>query len=300
MMLRSLVALGLVVSVSVIGGRAEAADAALQKTLADVYGQWRNAIVRKDITRWQAVTAQHRQVAVRNRIFSERRAFPSAVFNVPFAPPSLARLRPLRVEAKGAAAKAVYFGKVDFGVAGEAPTENLLVLNFLNEGRGWKYDEAEFVNLSALAEVRKQLLAGDLSYVKTAEFGPSAKPKLDALQLRGPVKYISKVYVYSPGREVKVMVNKVSRHLFQNTKAAEVVIGGARDGRNEIEFGIKSLPGSTGKEPMEVRVYLMSEVQGVQPIKVYEYLVPEGGVVKPFGTQAFNVTPAEVQKLQGR
>jgi len=281
-------------------GFAQAGSPNLQKSLEGVYQQWRGAVLGKNYPRWQAVTAPHRQVAVRNRIFSERRAFPASIFEVPVAPPALAGLKPLRIEAKGTSAKAVYFGKVDFGVPGEAPTDNLLIINFVNGGRAWAYDEAEYVNLSALPEVRKQLKAGDLSYVKTAEFGPTTKPIAQVLALKGPVKYIAKVYVYSPGREVEVMVNKISRHRFQNTKAAEVVIGGARDGQNEVQFGIKKLPGSTGKEPMTVRVYLMSQVEGVQPIKIFEYLVQEGGATKPYATSFFNVTPKEVAKLMGK
>ena len=55
------------------------------------------------------------------------------------------------------------------------------------------------------------------------------------------MKYIAKTYVYCPGREVRVMVNGVSRHLYQNTKASEVIIGGARDGLNEVQFTTRNL-----------------------------------------------------------
>lgn len=277
-----------------------AAQADLGRTLGGVYQQWRQAFVKKDYRTWSAVTAEHRQIAVRNRIYSERRAFPASIFDVPVMPPGLGGLKLLRAEAKGTAAKAVFFGKVDFGVPGRAPTDNMLVLNFVNSRGGWKYDEAEYVNLSALPEVRKQLLAGDLSYVKSPEFGPSATPPANQIPLKGPVKYIAKVYVYAPGREVEVAVNKISRHKFQNTKAAEIVIGGALDGRNEVQFGVKKLPGGTGQEPMTVRVYLMSEVRGVKPIKIFERLVPEGGKVERYTTQYFTLGAKEAAALQGR
>ena len=61
--------------------------------------------------------------------------------------------------------------------------------------------------------------------------------------IRGPAKYIAKAYVYCPGREVRLLVNNISSHLFQNTKRAEVVIGGAKDGVNEMQFSIKDIEG---------------------------------------------------------
>lgn len=278
---------------------AQAAPGALRQQLEQTYQQWRNAMMSKDSRRWQAYTSQRRQTTVRNQIYSERRAFPSALFQLPVAPPNTRGLKALRAQAKGATAKAVYFGKIDFGVGGK-PTDNLLVLNFVLERGAWKYDGAEFVNLSALPDVRKQLLAGQNTFVTTAEFGPSGRVGPTPIPLRGPVKYIAKTYVYCPGREVNLQINKISRHRFQNTKAAEVVIGGAKDGLNEVQFSVKRLPGSEGTEPMAIRIYLMSEVQGVKPIKAFEYEVKEKQVPKGSGTSRFNVDPKIVQKLMGR
>ena len=113
-------------------------------------------------------------------------------------------------------------------------------------------------------------------------------------------KYIAKVYVFCPGREVQVQVNKISHHRFANAKEAEIVIGGAIDGPNEVQFTTKSLPGSTGKEVMTIRVYLLSEVQGVQPIKAYEYQIAAGETPKPFGTSNFTLDAAMAAKLAGR
>jgi len=114
-----------------------------------------------------------------------------------------------------------------------------------------------------------------------------------------PAKYIAKVYVFCPGREVQVQVNKISHHRFANAKEAEIVVGGAIDGPNEVQFTTKKLPGGTGKEVMTVRVYLLSEVQGVQPIKAYEYQIAAGEPPKPFGTGSFTVDAAMVAKLAG-
>jgi hypothetical protein len=115
----------------------------------------------------------------------------------------------------------------------------------------------------------------------------------------GTAKYIAKVYVFCPGRELQVQVNKISRHRFANAKEAEIVIGGAVDGDNEVQFTVKKLDGGTDKEALAVRVYLMSQVPGVKPIKAYEYLVKEGGEAKAFVTDKFVVDAEIARKLTG-
>ena len=271
----------------------------LRPTLESSYNAWRNAIIQKDPAAWSRATAEHRQVEVKNRILSEKRAFPASVFNLPTPPPSVAGLKFLEANQKGATAKASYFGKIDFGVGG-TPTDNLIVLSFIRSGRGWLYDRADFVNLVALPEVRKELAAGDLGYLaETPEARPSGEVPPTPIAVAA-AKYIAKVYVFCPGREVQVQVNRVSRHRFANAKEAEIVIGGAFDGPNEVQFSTKKLDGGTGKEAMTIRVYLMSEVVGVKPLKVFEYQVAEDGPVKPFNTSSFIVDAATVAKLAGK
>lgn len=263
--------------------------------LGQSYGLWRKAMVEKDARLWRDMTARHRQLEIRNRIYSERRGFPSSVFDVPGSPPSVQGLKLLRARQKGPTATAVYFGKVDFGVGG-TPEDNLLLLYFVNERGRWLYDKAEYLNLGALPDVRKKLKAGDLAYVDQKDFLPSGKVPPMPIAV-GRAKYIAKVYVYCPGREVKVKVNLISDHRFQNTTDAEVVIGGAKDGRNEVQFATKLLEGGKESSPVSIRVYLMSTIPGTKPIKAFEYQVKEGGEVKPFGSGHFLVTPEIAAKL---
>lgn len=274
-------------------------SAGLRRQLAGVYNVWRNAMVTKNLAQWQANTSRRRQVVVKNRIYSERASFPAALFALPVAPPDIRTLKILQVKVKGVTAKVVYFGRVDFGVGG-APTDNLLVVDFVNETGRWKYDNAEFVNISALKGVREQLQAGNLKFLASADFEPSGKLAPTPIAVNGPVKYIAKTYVYCPGREVQLQINRISRHLFQNTKEAEVVSGGAKDGKNEVQFAIKSLPGSTGTEPLAVRVYLFSEIQGVKPLMILDYEVKEKEKPKANGTLSFTVGPKEAAAVKGR
>lgn len=271
------------------------AEAPAAKELVASYDAWRNAMVRKDGVAWKRTTAAHRQAEIRNRLVSEKRPFPAAVFELPAPPPTLAGLKVIHVSQRGATAKAAFFGRINFGVGGE-PTENVMVLSFVHEGV-WKYDRADFVNLAALPEVRKELAAGDLKYVaETRDFQASGlvPPVPPAVP---PAKYIAKVYVFCPGREVQVQVNQLSRHRFANSKEAEVVLGGARDGANTVTFTTKTLDGATGKEALAIRVYLMSEIPGTKPLKAYEYRVDEGGVARGLGNGAFTVDPATAARL---
>ena len=152
----------------------------MQPILEGVYNQWRQAIMTQNTARWGQTTSTRRQVEMRNRIFSERRPFPGSLFALPTAPPDLRGLTPVRLEAKGPTAKAVYFGKVNFGVGGQ-PTDNLLVLSFVQES-GWKYDGADFINLMALPDIRTELAKGDYSAVWTK---PSFVPPELLRSLRG-------------------------------------------------------------------------------------------------------------------
>jgi hypothetical protein len=273
-------------------------SANLAKSLSEVYTYWRKAMVSKDYNAWKQITASHRKMAIKNRILSEKGNYPADIFKVPGTPPTLNGLKLLRARSKGVTAKLVYFGKVDFGVGG-TPPDNLLVLSFLHEGRGWKYDTAEFINLSALKDVRAQLQAGNLKYIDNEAFMPNGKRPAKPITVRR-AQYIAKVYTYCPGREVRVTVNKISKHRFQDTQQSEVVIGGVRDNINEIHYFIKDLPGYKGSDPLTLRVYVFSQIPGVKPVKVFQYQVNKGEKPKLSGSGMFTVDAATAAKIRGK
>ena len=269
----------------------------LGQSLDKVYAYWRDAMVSRDYRAWHQVSATHRRVALQNRILSEKGQWPADIFNVPAAPPTLKGLKMLRARSKGMSAKSVYFGKVNFG-AGEAPADNLLLLSFVYEGRGWKYDTAEFINLDNLKDVRAQIASGDLAYVDEQAFLPTGvkPPTPDEV---AEAKYIAKVYSYCPGREVKVRVNRISKHRFQDNQQSEVIIGGARDGINEISYEIRDLPGYQGDDPITIRVYLMSQVDGIKHIKIYQYQTRQGEKPKAQDSAVFQVNGETAAKILG-
>jgi hypothetical protein len=290
---------GLILSFILIFPSISMADEALRTNLEKTYSTWRESLIKKDFRIWQQVTAEHRQVEVKNRIISEKLPFPASVFNLPAPPPQLSGLTFLTASQKNATAKAAYFGKIDFGVGGE-PTDNLLVLSFIQSGNSYLYDKADFVNLTALPEVRKELAASDLTYLKgVPEAQPSGTVPATPAAVQ-PATTLAKVYVFCPGREVEVLVNKVSRHKIINGKEAETVIGGARGGLNEVQYAIRKLDEGTGKEALTIRVYLLSEVAGVKPIKAFEYQIDEKGVPVAHGSANFDLNKELLTKLKGK
>ena len=170
-----------IVSLGSIGSTgAQVADQQLKlgQSLDEVYAYWRDAMVSRDYRAWHQVSATHRRVALKNRILSEKGEWPADIFNIPAPPPTLKGLKMLRARNKGMSAKSVYFGKVNFGI-GAAPTDNLLLLSFVYEGRGWKYDTAEFINLDNLKDVRAQIASGNLAYVDEQAFLPTGVKAID-------------------------------------------------------------------------------------------------------------------------
>ncbi len=280
-------------------GLSQSADDTLRSQLRASYEAWRSAVVRRDAGAWERATAEHRRAEVRNRLVSEKRPFPAAVFQLPAPPPRIDNLLLLDAPRSGPTAKAAFFGKIDFGVGGE-PADNLLVLSFVNSGGRWLYDKADFINLAALPDVRAELAKGDIRYLwETPDARPSGSiPPTPALV--PPARIIAKVYAFCPGREMRVQVNRISRHRFANAKEAEVVLGGAYEGDNQVQFALKKLDGATGKEALALRVYLLSTVPGVKPIKAFEYLVPEGGMPEASGTKTFRVDARTLWELNGR
>jgi hypothetical protein len=274
-------------------------DKQLVSHLFKVYDSWREAMVTKNPKAWKQNTSTARIINVRNRIWSERRAFPQSVFDIPIAPPDIRKLKALRVRVNGETAKAIFFGKVDFGVGGQ-PTENVFVVSYVREQDRWKYHGGEYVKLDLIPAVKKQIQAGDYQYFDQDDFQPEGKVPLIPKAVTHPVLAIAKVYVFCPGREVSLKVNDFSEHLFQNDKRAEIVLGGARLGKNTIDYSIKELPGGDPKSPLTIRVYLMSQVPGTLPMKMVQYQVDDGGKPSDGGVLSFDFTAELADKLRAR
>lgn len=271
----------------------------LREDLESCYRNWRQSILTRNSDGWAKATAVHRQMEVKNRIRSEKKAFPAAVFDLPGQPPAIEGLKFLALKRSGPTAAIYYFGTIDFGAGATAP-RSLLSLHFVGAGRSWLYDRAMFENLVALPDVQGELEQGKLGYLDER---PDLLPKGQIPPVPAEVReapFIAKVYVYCPGREVRVQVNGISQHHAINDKVAELVIGGARPGENTVQLLVQDMPEATEREDLAVRVYVLSQIEGIMPIKAYEYLLKPGNNSQGFHKGSFTVDPAMIRRLTGQ
>lgn len=264
-------------------------DAKLRDDLDVAYNTWRLHLLRGNYDGWKSTTSAYRQVKVRNLAVSEKRPFPASLFRQPMAPPALSPLMYVGSVVDGPTAAATYYGKVDLGLGQEPTDSNALVLLFTNERGKWKYDQARFFNLTRLPAVKDRLKRGDATVLMEQDgFQPLGKiPPVPPVC--PPPKYIAKILVDCPGRLVRANVNNISPHEFDNTRQAEIISGGLRDGANSLTLNFSDSPNGN-KGAILVEVYIMPEIPGHVPARAFSYFVPPQSQPRN-GPVLINVTP---------
>lgn len=260
-------------------------DNSLRVTLESAYDAWRKAMDAGDLALWEEATAFSRQIETRNRIVSQKLAFPRALFEDPVASPSLGGLIPLGVLSTGDTATSTYFGKADFGdEPGVAVSDNLLVLHFLREDGKWKFDNLRVVKIGDDGEILLQIRNGDFSFLRGEEFQPA--PFLPPVPQ--PVEtppYVAEAWIDATGHEVKITVNGHPTGTFKNVKVTELVMGGVRRGVNTVRVESRLLPGAGGGAPkVEVAIYAAEDPAG-RAQRVYHF--KPGASVPPLVEESF-------------
>lgn len=255
------------------------------------YYTWRQALMRGDYDLWKSTTAKFRQHTVRNLAVSEKKPFPASLFYLPLRPPALNGLKFIGIKTKGPTAAATYYGKVDFGIQGEKPTDNAYVLLFVYENNDWKYDTARFYNLSQLKEVKDRLARGDKKVLDEHDgFQPLGKIPVTPPLCPKPT-HIAKIFVDCPGRKVVAQVNGISTHVFEDQREAVIISGGLKDAGNMLSYTITDIPGATTGH-LDIGIYIMPETPGYLPGKAFTLHVDEKD--KPQSSQAIVQVTKEV------
>lgn len=260
-------------------------DNSLRVTLESAYEAWRKAMDAGDLALWEAATAFSRQIETRNRIVSQKLAFPRALFEDPVASPSLGGLIPLGVLSTGDTATSTYFGKADFGGdPGVAVSDNLLVLHFLREEGKWKFDNLRVVKIGDDGEVLLQIRNGDFSFLRGEEFQPASFLPPVPQPVETP-PYVAEAWIDATGHEVKLIVNGHPNGTFKNVKVTELVMGGVKRGVNTVRVETRLLPGAGGGAPkVEVAIYAAEDPAG-QARRVYHF--KPGATVPPLVEESF-------------
>ncbi len=260
-------------------------DNSIRVTLESAYEAWRKAMDAGDLALWEEVTAFSRQVETRNRILSQKRPFPQALFDDPVASPGLGGLIPLGVLSTGDTATSTYFGKANFGEEpGVSVPDNLLVLHFLREEGKWKFDNLRIVKIGNDGEILLQIRNSDFSFLRGEEFQPA--PFLPPVPQ--PVEtphYVAEAWIDATGHEVKITVNGHLTGTFRNVKVTELVMGGVRRGTNNVRIESRLLPESGGGgSKVEVAIYAAEDPAG-QAQRVYHFR--PAGAVPPLVNESF-------------
>ncbi len=253
-------------------------EAGLQTALEKVYGNWRDAMVRKDAKAWAASITLYRQTVIRNMVVSERQIFPDAVFASDVQPPALAGLRLLEAQAVGDTAHLVYFGKIDMGQDKELIRENLLKLKFARENGAWRYDSNRISRLDGAPEVIKELKAGKRpDFLDAPEYTPPGSMPPPPPLCRVP-DYKAGCKLQSFGYETTMSMNGIKYDPVRDGLDQQILIGGLVNGHNEITLRIKEVPRPEGgKAALEIRVYKLSKDPAKQGDEVLRWQAPESG-----------------------
>lgn len=257
------------------GGRAEE-TATLRAELERVYHEWRGAMLNRNVQAWQKSTSRYRQVHTHNMIVSQRQPYPEAVFAVPLRPPDITKLKMLEVEAIGDTAHLVYFGRIDLGIEVDEVPENLLVLRYIKDPDGWRFDTSRLVNLQGALDVRASLKeGGKATFLDEPEFTPPGKAPPVPAVCKVP-QYVGAFQLESIGYETRVRVNGFDYPPVRDVAINQLIIGGLDRDENELELSITPTEVPPGEErSLEISVMVVPGDAEQKPVPVYRWKTTE-------------------------
>jgi hypothetical protein len=218
-------------------------DGTLRGVLERVYIGWSEAMRRSDLTGFSRHTSRYRQMCLRNEVISLRQPWPRAVFRGIVQAPPLQGLNCVDAAEHGDTARLAYFGRVDFGLEAGGG-ENPVVLRFLREPDGWKFDWIQYVNLGRDEAARQAVRRGDRKWLESPQFQLTGiypevpKPCREPYQVAG-------LSVVAAGCRVTVELNGgVHRETVENDTGGRVITGGLQKGVNSVVIQPAVLPGA--------------------------------------------------------
>ncbi len=262
--------------------RSEAQAPALRQNLDAAYQKWRAAILSQDARAWANSVTRYRQVVTRNLIVSQKQPFPQAVFAVPLDPPDISGLRLLEAQAVGPTAHTLYFGKVNLGGdPGQIP-DSVLMLKFFNENGSWRFDSSKVLKLLDHPELIAQMKGNaPMDFLDYPEFTPPGKvPSVPAL-CEIP-ENMAGCTLQSFGYETRMRVNGFDYPVMQDHAEKFFVIGGLKNGANDVSLIIKPTDIPAGEERLlQLDFFVLTGKAGKPPVRVFHYETKEDTVTSP-------------------
>ena len=256
--------LGCLMSGLLAGTSHAALDKALGLELETVYAKYRTALTQQDSLGWLKQTSRYRQMWLRNQIVSQQLPWPRAVFNLALKPPPFGGLKMVDATSVGDTARLTYYGKIDFGIPGEAAPDNALILWFLKEGSEWKYNTIQYANFNNDPDLKMKVAGGDVTFLQSQDFQISGKyPELPKA-CEEPYQ-VARLAVASVGYKTTVSINDSNEETFDQIAGAPYIMGGLRKGPNKISINAKP---ASGMDPARAQVSV-------------EVVIPTGNPAKP-------------------
>lgn len=254
----------------------------LRPSLERAYEKWRSAILTQDPKAWAGAITQYRQVVTRNLIVSQRQRFPQAVFAVPLDPPDISSLRLLEVQAVGETAHLLYFGKVNMGGDADQIPDSVLMLKFFNERGVWKFDSNKLLKLLDQPELLAQLKSGGkLDFLDYPEFTPPGKAPAVPAICEVP-ENVAGCTLQSFGYETRMRINGFDYPVMQDHAEKLFVIGGLKNGANEVTLTVTPTEIPKGEERLlQLDFFVLTGKEDKPPVRVFHYETKEAAVASP-------------------
>jgi hypothetical protein len=220
-------------------------------------------------------------MSLRNQVVSQGLPWPRAVFNLALKPPPATGLKVIDAKANGTVARLSFYGKIDFGIPGEAAPDNALVIWFLREGETWKYNTIQYANLSADPELKLRVAQGDTTFLRQPEFElPSTAPAVPT-PCEAPY-HVASLGVVARGCRATITVNGASEEIFDSVAARRVVIGGLRKGPNKVRISLTPASGvAVDKVQLSVEITVASGQPGKPEARIFEWKYEPGKSTMP-------------------
>lgn len=245
------------------------ASSELERHLRQVYEEWKSAMVTSDLQKWARHTARSRQIAVRNTIVSQKRDWPRALFSLAIVPPEVIALRLAGSEVRGAQARLVYFGRVDFRLD-RTPPPGALVLDFVKEGGHWKYYGGRYYNLESSASLAQQIAAGQIGAIGGPQGPLTGTPPADP-PLCPPPDYAGQIRVQSSGYRTAVSLGPHHQDVITDDATNEIIVGGLQRGANRLRLKVQPLEGAGSEPSLEVSIFALTPHLRTPAVRVFHF-----------------------------
>jgi hypothetical protein len=251
-------------------------NVSLRTDLERTYVTWLQAMRSRDVSAFAAQTSQYRQMCLKNEIVSLGQEWPMAVFKSVIQAPDISRLTFVDAAEFGDAARAVYFGRVDFALDSESPVtpENPLVVRFLREGGVWKFDWIQYVNLGTDEDTRREAKSGGRKWLESEEFQLTGRYPAIPRPCKKPYQ-IAALSILARSCKVTVDVNQGAHiETVENNTGGRIITGGLQRGPNLLT--ITPVPDARAANASQLEIHILTRAETWRPaVKLWSWKPPQ-------------------------